>query len=175
MKFPLSTERLASFSARHPWWVVGVWVLFLVLAIAASPGLKSALTGDEMKFLNNPESVKGQTLLAQEMTGTSDFDETVLVHSDTLTVDDPAFQQRVEGAAAALLAEHGTVAQAFTYYQAGLFSPEAAGSMVSADRHTTLIPVSFAGDAARQRRHHERVPGNGPRPEHGRLRGGYGG
>jgi hypothetical protein len=40
-------------------------VLILVLAIAASPGLKTALTGDEMKFLSNPESVKGQTLLAQ--------------------------------------------------------------------------------------------------------------
>ncbi len=123
-------------------------MLFLVLAIAASPGLKSALTGDEMKFLNNPESVKGQTLLNQEMGGMSDVSETVLVHSDTLTVDDSAFQQRVEGVAAALLAEQGSVAQAFTYYQASLFAPEAAGSMVSADRHTTLIPVSFAGGAA---------------------------
>ena len=147
MKFP-STERLAGFSARHPWWVVGIWVLFLVLALAASPGLKGALTGDEMKFLNNPDSVKGQTLLSQEMIGTPDITETVIVHSDTATVDDPVFQQRVEEVTAALFAQRGTVAQAFTYYQAALFDPEAAETMVSADRHTTLIPVSFVGDAA---------------------------
>ncbi len=125
MKFP-STERLAGFSARHPWWVVGIWVLFLVLAIVAAPGLESALTGDEMKLQNNPDSVKGQTLLSQEMTGTADFSETVLVRSDTATVDDPAFQQRVEEVQAALLAQNGVVAQVFTYYQAALFRPEAA-------------------------------------------------
>jgi uncharacterized membrane protein YdfJ with MMPL/SSD domain len=147
LKFP-STERLAGLSARHPWWVIGVWVLFLVLAIAASPGLSTALTGDEMKLLNNPDSVKGETLLSQEMTGTADFSETVLVHSDTVTVDDPAFQQRVEEVQATLLAESGVVSQAYTYYQATLFAPDAARSMVSADRHTTLIPISFAGGAA---------------------------
>jgi RND superfamily putative drug exporter len=149
MRFPPSTGRIAGFSARHPWWVVGVWGLFLVLALFASPGLKSALTGDEMKFLNNPDSVKGQALLSQEMMGAATATETVLVHSDTATVDEPAYRQMVEKTTAALLAESGTVALAYNYYQAGLFDPEAAEAMVSADRHTTLIPVSFAGTSAK--------------------------
>jgi RND superfamily putative drug exporter len=148
MKLRLSTGKMARFSARHPWWVVGVWVLLLALAVVASPGLKSALTGDEMKFLNSPDSVRGQTLLAQKMMGMSTATETVLVHSDTATVDDPAFKQRVERTTATLIAERGVVSQAFNYYQAGLFDPEAAEAMVSSDRHSTLIPVSFAGTSS---------------------------
>ncbi|MFH0916428.1 MAG: MMPL family transporter [bacterium] len=152
MKFPLTTGRMAGFSARHPWWVIGVWVLFLVLAAIASPGLKNALTGDEMRFLNNPDSVQGQTLIEEKMTGvmtsSSSTTETVLVHSDTATVDDPAFKQVVEKATGALAGETGTVAQVFNYYQVSMLAPEAAAAMVSADRHTTLIAVSLAGTSA---------------------------
>jgi RND superfamily putative drug exporter len=151
MTFPLTTGKMAGFSARHPWWVVGVWVLFLVLAAVASPGLKTALTGDEMKFLNNPDSVQGQTLIDTKMggglTSSSSATETVLVHSDTATVDDPAFKQVVDKATGAL-AESGTVAQLFNYYQVSLLAPESAAAMVSADRHTTLVAVSLAGTSA---------------------------
>ena len=62
-KFPLSTGRLAGFSARHPWWVVGVWLAFLIGAVVAFPGLSHALTANEMQFLNNPDSVKAEKLL----------------------------------------------------------------------------------------------------------------
>ena len=75
-----------------------------MLAAVALPGLKGALSGDEMKFLNNPDSVQGQTLLGERMSGLSTSSgamETILVHSDELTVDDPAFQQVVTQTAAA--------------------------------------------------------------------------
>ena len=125
MKFPLSTGRIANFSARHPWWVVGVWLVFLVLAAVATPGLKTALSGDEMRFLNNPDSVQGQTLLDERMSSSpgvsSGATETVLVHSDTATVDDPQFQQVVQDVSGGLAAKTGIVTQAFNYYQASLF------------------------------------------------------
>ena len=115
------------------------------------PGCKGALSGDEMKFLSNPDSVQGQTLLGERMPGLSTSSgamETILVHSDELTVDDPAFQQVVTQTAAAVAAEKELVAQAYDYYQILQFQPETAESLVSADRHTTLIPVSLAASAA---------------------------
>ena len=120
MRFPLTTGRMANFSARRPWWVIGVWMAFIVLAAVATPGLKTALAGDEMKFLNNPDSVQGQTLLAEKMPGiptaSSGATETVLVHSDTSTIDDAQFQQVVQNTTAALAGKTGTVAQAYNYY-----------------------------------------------------------
>jgi RND superfamily putative drug exporter len=155
MKFPLTTGRMAGFSARHPWWVIGVWLAFLVLAAVATPGLKTALTGDEMKFLNNPDSAQGQSLLSEKMsavpTASSEVTEMVLVHSESATVDQAEFQQAVQTTTAALAGKSGIVAQAYNYYQAALFDEEAAGALVSADRRTTLIIVNLAGTSAQVR------------------------
>ncbi len=152
MKFPLTTGKAANFSARHPWWVIGVWLLFIVLAAVATPGLKTALAGDEMRLLNNPDSVQGQTLLDQKMSGTptasSGATETVVVHSDAATIDDAQFQKVVQNTTAALVGKTGTVAQAYNYYEASLFDAGAAQSLVSADKHTTLIVVTLAGTSS---------------------------
>jgi RND superfamily putative drug exporter len=152
MKYWPSTGKIANFCARHAWWVVGVWILFLVLAAVATPGLKTALTGEEMKFLNNPDSVQGQALLAEKMAGipgaSSAATESVIVHSETATVDDPAFRQVVQNTTSALVSQVGIVSQAYNYYQASLFDPGAAAALVSADRHSTLIVATLAGSSA---------------------------
>ena len=144
MKFPLSTGRLAGFSARHPSWVVGVWLAFLIGAVVAFPGLSHALTANEMQFLNNPDSVKAEKLLDQKTAGASADVETLLVHSDAYTVDDSAFRQVVADSATAVTAKSGVVASVFNYYQVSLFDPASADKMVSADRHTTLMSVTLA-------------------------------
>ena len=144
MKLPLGTGRLADFSARRPWWVIGIWVTFLVASILAFPGLSHALTATEMQFLSSPDSVKAQRLVDQKMSGTSGDMETLLVHSDKYSVDDPAFRQVVANATTAVTAQSSAVTSAFNYYQASVFDPTSANAMVSADRHTTLIPVTLA-------------------------------
>jgi hypothetical protein len=74
--------------------------------------------------------------------------ETVIVRSATTTVDDPAFQTTVENVTDALRADPEIVAGATNYYElAAQAVPQAAG-LVSADRKTTLIPVTLAGDRA---------------------------
>lgn len=151
MKLRLSTGGIAAFSARHPWWIIGVWALFLMLAAVALPGLNSALSGEDMQFLNNPDSMKGQTLLNERMSGVSTSSgamETILVHSESLTVDDPEFRRVVANTSAAVARETGLVAQAYDYYQVLQFQPDTAESLVSEDRHTTLIPVSLTTEAA---------------------------
>ncbi len=151
LRLTFGTGRLADVSARHPWWVIGIWVALLVAAVFSFPSLTSALTASEMHFLNNPESAQGQTLIdesASATSGTSGDVETLLVHSDTYTVDDAAFQQIVQDSTAAVAAQAGAVQSAYNYYQVSMLDPASAADMVSTDRHTTFIYVTLTpGDA----------------------------
>jgi RND superfamily putative drug exporter len=142
-----STAELARASARHPWRVLAGWLLVLVLAGVAATGLGDALTY-EGTFTNRPESVRADDLLKERLRGGEDapVTETVIVHSDTATVDDPAFRQVVERTATDLRALPAIVADVTTYFDAvAAGAPDAAG-LVSADRRTTLIPVTLVGD-----------------------------
>lgn len=173
-----STAGLARISARRPWMVVGVWLIILVLAIVSTvTGLDDALT-TEAEFLNSPESVKGLDLLQQRLGFNDPITETVIVTSDTLTVDDPAFQAAVQQTTSELRKLDGLIdtspAALFNYYEAKAApSPDAAAQaerLVSVDRKTTLIPVTFTANvddaAARYDEFHAAVKaheGNGIR------------
>jgi RND superfamily putative drug exporter len=133
-----STSGLARLSARRPWWVLGAWIVAIGLAIVAASGLGNALT-TSTNFSNEPESQRGADLLEQRLRGPRLASETVVVRSDTLTVDDPAFRQVVEQTASDLAAMPKVVQSVATYYQTQ--SPR----MVSADRHVTILPVTLAG------------------------------
>jgi putative drug exporter of the RND superfamily len=142
-----STAGLAGMSARHPWRVVASWLLVLLLAMVAASGLGDAFT-NEGSFTNRPESVRADDLLTQRLREGQDppVTETVIVHSDTATIDDPAFRQVVEQAAADLRAQPAIVAEVTTYYDAAAAGVPTATGLLSADRHTTLIPVTLVGD-----------------------------
>ena len=142
----LSTAGIARVSARHPWRVVATWVVILILAIVAASGLGDALTTDG-NFTNRPESVQADELLKERLRAGQDqpVTETVIVHSDRLTVDDPAFQQVVAQTAASLRGLPEIVSNAVTYYDAVAVNAPDAPNLASADRRTTLIPVTLAG------------------------------
>ena len=93
------TERLASAAARHPGRTVGAWVAAVFVAVALSAlFLGDALTG-EAEQLNNPESEQAYSLLADRLPPTTDGEFTtdvVLVRSDSVTIDEPAFQQKLD-------------------------------------------------------------------------------
>ena len=93
------TERLASATARHPGRTVGAWVAAVFVAVALSAlFLGDALTG-EAEQLNNPESEQAYSLLADRLPPTTDGEFTtdvVLVRSDSVTIDEPAFQQKLD-------------------------------------------------------------------------------
>jgi RND superfamily putative drug exporter len=138
-----STAGLAGICARHPWRTVAAWIVVLALAMVAATGLGDALTF-EGSFTNRPESVRADDLLTQRMRGGEDeaLTETVIVHSDTVTVDDVAFQEVVERTAADLRAASHIVAEVASPYEAG----DAASGRISEDRHTMLLPVTLVGD-----------------------------
>ena len=145
----INPESLARASSRHPWRVIGAWgVLFLVMV-----GLASALLGDvlnnDISFTNRPESIKAQEVIDDQFTAAQQGASTefVIVHSETLTVDDPAFMAYVQQLQDALAAKTDLVATPpTTYYDALQASPDAAAGLVSQDQHYTLISVVITHD-----------------------------
>jgi putative drug exporter of the RND superfamily len=97
------TRRLALASARHPWRAVAAWVAALFVAIALIVGfLGDALTG-EAEQLNNPESQQAYDLLDERLPASSQSTtDVVLIRSDSVAVDQPAFRRKLEAVQAAL-------------------------------------------------------------------------
>jgi len=140
-----STAGLARRSARHPWRVVAIWLILFALGVAIAFGGGLSLSSD-VKLTNKPDSVKGMDLLDARFDGSAAVSETVILQSKTMTVDDPAFEQQVKSAESSLLGLKGLVTSATSYYDAKTAGLPQANAMVSADRHTTLIPVSLGTD-----------------------------
>ncbi|HEU0247165.1 MAG TPA: MMPL family transporter [Gaiellaceae bacterium] len=135
----LSTQTLASASARHPWRTIGAWIAVSILAIVAIAfGLGNLTT--EGAPTNNPESERAIDAKFRAFPPNPDelVTDIVVVRSETYTVDDPQFEAFVGGLAAR--AESGGLSRARTY----LDDPD--GTLVSGDRHATLVPVALFGD-----------------------------
>ena len=135
------TERLARASALHPWRTIGIWGVLIVLAVVAIGSLLGSGLTSDMKFrAAKPDSLVGQELLEQRLTGPRQITDFVIVRSATATVDDPTFRAYVN-ALARKIDDLGpsVVKGASTYYETN--DPTA----VSKDKHATLIPVVMAG------------------------------
>jgi RND superfamily putative drug exporter len=140
-----STARLARLCASYPWPTVIAWVVALILAIVIQ-GVVPVNTTTDVTLLNHPESQQGWDLIEEhgireERRGT----ETIIVQSANATIDDPAFRQTVQRVTDAFRADTEVVAAAVDYYELNARSPEAAAGLVSADRKTTILPVTLTG------------------------------
>ncbi len=160
------TEKLARTSARRPWLTIAAWLAIVV----AAGGLLVAF-GDSLKaaddFVGHPESKQAEELLAERLPGADADTEVMVVRSERLTVDDPAFEARVRELAASIRAlAPRDVRSAVTWYDAQAAARVAAGKaaaeaaaqaagLVSADRHTTIIPVTMAASSGAVDEHME--------------------
>ena len=136
------TESMARMSARRPWITITIWAVFVLLAaLVAARFLDGALTTDAYELAGSVESEQAARMLEERLRGAEPITEFVIVQSRSLTVDDPAFRQKVETVFAEITAlDDEVVAGAQHYYLAN--DP----GLVSADRDTTLIPVVMSGD-----------------------------
>ena len=136
------TESLARACARRRWWTVGIWAVVIVLAIFAIVNWLGDSLTTSAEFTNAPESMVAYDLMNERLgIDTEMLDEMIIVRSNTLTVDDPAFTEKVNGLYGELMAMGSDVVTgAVTYYM--VQDP----SMVSADRHSTLIPFKMPLD-----------------------------
>ena len=128
-----ATQRLAGASARRPWLVVGLWIAAIAIAgYASSQFLAGALT-TKIEVTNDPEAQRAADLIEQRF-GAAGVTEVFILTSEDATVTDGAFERAVRTLQAS--ASDGG-AEAVTFYDTE--DP----AMVSDDRHTTLMPVTF--------------------------------
>ena len=130
------TERLALMAARHPWRLIAAWLVALVVAIGLVGALLSGRLTTEGEVTNNPDSLRASNLLFERFPQREVSDEVVVVRSPTFTVDNPAFRRRVEG-----LVQRGRRDKVI--HDARTFYATQDRTLVSPDRHATLIPITL--------------------------------
>ena len=119
-------------------------VLWLVVALvggALSQQLLDSATTTELRLGGGAESQRAANLLEDRLRGPKPVTEWVIVQSESATVDDPAFRERVESLYEEIIAlgpEQITLGQ--HYYQ---LNNEA---LVSQDRTATIVALVMAGD-----------------------------
>ena len=136
------TETLARISARLPWLMVALWVILVIVGGGLSSQLLDSATTTELGLGGRAESEQAAELLETRLRGGNPepVTEIVIIQSDSLTVDNPAFQEKVQSIfvnVGALVPDVVTAAQ--HYY---LTNDE---SLVSQDRQTTIMPVVMTG------------------------------
>jgi len=133
------TRRLALWTSRRPRRTIAAWALALVVAIALIGALLEGALTTEDHLTNEPESERADALkTARFLPETAEASEVVVVRSDRLRVDDPAFRRRVRGLADEL---RGAGAAGVTS-----FYDRRDERLVSAGRDATLLSVVLGPD-----------------------------
>jgi RND superfamily putative drug exporter len=104
--------------------ILGVWGIFFLAMAVFAPRLESALSG-AMWEVRGSDSLQARELIDREFGGLSSQSAVVVLHSDELTVDDPAFASRIDEVTAVLGEESA-------------FGP-ALPAQPSADGHTAMV------------------------------------
>ena len=160
------TKYLARISARRPYLIVTLWLILAVigggLADDAGLGLNFGFvdllkpaTTTELTLGSGAESSRADMLLEEGFGDTKPIHEIVIVQSDSLTVDDPQFRDKVVSLAAefadlgpeiiASPPEHYFIPEVLL----PLLSPEQLAQReqtVSADRKTAIMRLTIAGE-----------------------------
>ena len=142
------TQLLARFSARRPLVMIGAWLLLVVVALGIVGLLLESATTTELRLSGSFESEKAAIALARLNDGPQPINEVVIVQSDTLTVDDPAFAAKVGKVFGDITALGDDIVGegAVNYYIVNALAPDLAKNMVSEDRRTTIMTIPMAGD-----------------------------
>jgi putative drug exporter of the RND superfamily len=137
------TERLARAASRHPWRTFGAWLVALVAALGLTVAFLPGNLTTNGHVTGNPESAQAEHLFYDKFPpDTHGVDELIVVRSPTHTVGQPKFEQFVRRLLAQAKAT-GVVYRAGTYYETH------DASLVSRDRHATLITVQRQADVDR--------------------------
>ena len=138
------TESLARSCARRPWITISVWVAAMALAVVLIVNFLGDALVTDVEPTNNPESSEALELMDERL-GVVEYealDEMIIVRSSTLTVDEPEFRRHVEQIYSDLMAlGQDYVLGGVNYYVTQ--DP----SMVSPDRHSTMIVFNMPVDA----------------------------
>lgn len=127
--------RLGRWTADHVRLVALTWAVIAVGLGVFAPRVESALSGAGWQA-NGSESVQARSLVQRNFAGLSSSALMVVLHSRTLTADDPAFRQAVSRVERVLRADARVAS----------VQPPRRGSSISADGHTALVIVGAKRD-----------------------------
>ena len=134
------TGFLARISARRPLVTIAIWLVVAVITGGLGSSLLDSATTTELRLTSGADSQRAADMLESRLRGPQPVTEIVVVQSETLTVDDPAFRQKVETVFDDIFAlGSDTVAVGRNYYQ------ENDESLVSEDRKTTIMQLVLTG------------------------------
>ena len=142
------TERLARVSARRPWVTIGVWLLLVLVSLGIIGELLPTATTTELRII--PRFGEVESVTVNELLEGSPIEpppaEVVIVHSETLTVDDAAFQAKVEEVTSELRALGPDIVRSgANYYEVLASSPLDSLALVSADRKSAIVGLQMTG------------------------------
>lgn len=137
--------RVGRFAHTHKKLVILSWLVVAVSLGLFAPRLEHALSG-AMWEVNGSDSLAARKVIEKEFGGFSSQSAVAVIHSDSLTVDDPRFQEKVT-AATAIFADEPAL------------SPSAA-AQPSPNGHTVMIQAGSLVDPTAAVRAAERVSGD---------------
>ena len=134
-------ESLARGCARHPWRILGAWVVVLVVCgVMTALFLGGSLTNND-HFTSNPESARADALISQKFPATDKQQELIIVRSAALTVDSLAFREEVAAVSSRVMALGEEIVESGIDYTVAPLP-----SLISADRHATVAVFTMVGD-----------------------------
>jgi RND superfamily putative drug exporter len=128
--------RLGRWSASHGRIVAAIWIVLIVGLGALAPRVETALSGAGWED-SGSESVQVRETAQGAFEGNVSSALTVVIASETLTVDDPAFQQTVARVERHLAADDSI---------SSVTPPSAAAGTISADGRTAIVLGGAAED-----------------------------
>jgi uncharacterized membrane protein YdfJ with MMPL/SSD domain len=137
----LSTQTLATTSARHPWRTIGAWVAAVVVGVVAIGALLGGALTTEGNPTNNPQSERAKDArdAAFPPTVSGAVTDIVVVRSPRYRVDAPRFGALVRGIVAEVR-RAGGVDGVRSYLDTR--DP----SLVTKDRHATMVQFAAGSD-----------------------------
>jgi RND superfamily putative drug exporter len=156
----LGPRQLAEAATRRPRRVLVIWGLIVLVSFVVIGGLLASAITPEGTLTNNPESLQAKDLMDERLPQQNEIDELIIVRSESATVNEPAFRQRVRTLVADAR-QTGSVAEVRTYLDRG------GDILVSRDRHATLVPIVL------KEKEEERIDDLVPVIERANGRGGF--
>ena len=142
------TESLARISSRRPWVTIGIWLVVALVAVGISGQLLPTATTTELRII--PRFGEVESVTVNDLLDGSAIEpppaEVVIIHSETLTVDDAAFQAKVEEVTSELRALGPDIVQGgANYYEVLASSPLDSLALVSTDRRSAIVALQMTG------------------------------
>jgi uncharacterized membrane protein YdfJ with MMPL/SSD domain len=130
--------RLAGFLYRRRWWVVGAWVAVLVVCAPLAGMANGVLKAGGIEVPGSGSQTASQ-ILSTSFKVSALNNAAIVFHSDTLKVGNAEFESQVKAAVKRVGKAKG-VTGVVDYYKSLL------PTLVSHDRHTTVVFASLRGD-----------------------------